>query len=78
MTVRGLLKTPEINNKDQILKALQYMQKCIDAHIEVVYTYTKAFYDDFFMIMDRILAKFYFDIRVMESDLKSREEIDSY
>ena len=62
MLMRGLLKSYDTISLENINKSLSYMKKCIDAHIEVVYTFTKAFYDDYFLVMDRMLGKLYLDI----------------
>lgn len=52
-----------------INKGLKYMKKCMQAHIEVVYTFNKDFYDDFYTLIDRILGKVQYDLRVFESNL---------
>lgn len=62
--MRGFLKNYEAVSIDNIRKALTYMKKCIDAHVEVVYTYDKSFYDDFFIVMDRIMGKLYFEVNI--------------
>jgi hypothetical protein len=70
MIMRGFLKNYETVSLDNIRTGLKYMNKSIYAHIEVVYTFTKAFYDDFYEVMDRILGKLHSEVRVKELDFK--------
>jgi hypothetical protein len=77
--MRGFLKNYETISLDNIRTGLKYMNRSIKAHIEVVYTYTKAFYDDFYEIMDRILGKLHYEIRVKELDFKlTSDDIEDF
>jgi hypothetical protein len=40
---------------------MRYAKKCIDAHFEVVNTYSKAFYDDFYEVIGRIMGLIHFE-----------------
>lgn len=68
MYMKGMIKNFETITIDHIKTGLTYMKSCIDAHIEVVYTFSKVFYDDFFELMSRILGKFHYDKLNMETD----------
>ena len=79
MLMRGLLKNYESISLDNIRTGLKYMNRSIYAHIEVVYTYNKAFYDDFYEVLDRILGKLHFELRLKEIDMKlSNDDIEDY
>jgi len=45
------------------------MVDCITAHEEVLWAFTDTFYDIYFETMNRMLTKFYFDVRILEQDL---------
>ena len=45
------------------------MKKSIFAHTEVVYTYSKYFYDDFIELMSRILGYIHYQKLNYETDL---------
>lgn len=79
MLLRGFLQNYETISIDNIRKALTYMHKTIFAHTEVVYTYEKSFYDDFFYVMDKLLGKFYFDVTVMRANIRfSDEQVEEF
>ena len=59
--LKGFLSNYEAITIDKIRKALKYMTQCIDAHEEVVYSFEKNFYDNFMLVMDRIIGKLYFE-----------------
>ena len=65
MLLKGLVKNYETVTIEQILRALTLMKRCIEAHTEVVYTYSLYFYDDFIELMSRVLGK----LRYMRLDL---------
>ncbi len=39
---------------------MRYVKICIDAHLEVVNTFTRSFYDDFYEVMSRIMGLIHF------------------
>ena len=52
-----------------MVKALRYLEKAIFAHTHIVYAYDPEFYDDFYDLMGKIIAKIYFDNTQEESDI---------
>ena len=59
--IRGFLKSFEtFNSFTSLTTAMRYVKICIDAHFEVVNTYTRAFYDDFYEVMSRIMGLIHF------------------
>jgi len=53
------------------------MKKCIEAHTEVVYTFSKFFYDDFYELMSRIIGRVHYEKINMETDFSNdNEEVD--
>jgi hypothetical protein len=44
-----------------MVKALRYLEKAIFAHTHIVYAYDPDFYDDFYDLMGKVIAKVYFD-----------------
>ena len=59
--IRGFLKSFETFNSFESLKnAMRYVKICIDAHLEVVNTFTRSFYDDFYEVMSRIMGLIHF------------------
>jgi hypothetical protein len=59
--IRGFLKSFEtFTSFIPLTIALRYVKTTIDAHFEVVNTYTRAFYDDFYEVMSRIMGLIHF------------------
>ena len=61
MVMKGLTSSFETVKLDNIKLGLTYIKKCIDAHFEVVNTFTKVFYDDYFILMSRILGRLHYE-----------------
>jgi hypothetical protein len=79
MIMRGFLKSYDSISISNIYKGLYWMKECMSAHIEVIYTFNKDFYDDFFTVMDRTLGKLHYDLRIMEANLtKTYADIEVY
>jgi hypothetical protein len=47
---------------------MRWIKTCLDAHFEVVNTYQKTFYDDFFTLMGGILGRLHFEKLTLLSD----------
>jgi hypothetical protein len=59
--IRGFLKSFEtFNSFIPLTNAMRYVKTTIDAHFEVVNTYTRALYDDFYEVMSRIMGLIHF------------------
>lgn len=56
MLLRGFVQSYESVELFQVENGLKWIKKCLDAHFEVANTYTKAFYNDYFETMSRILG----------------------
>lgn len=54
------------------MKPLTYLHQAIFSHTQIVYAQNKEFYEDFFDLMSRILAKVHFD-NILGSS--SKEEV---
>jgi hypothetical protein len=61
MTLKALTKNFETISMGEIEKVMHYIHSAIHSHTQIVYAFDKEFYDDFFDLMGRILAKAHFD-----------------
>jgi hypothetical protein len=71
MTLKALLKNFETITMGEIEKVMLYIRSGIHAHTQTVYAFDKEFYDDFFDLMGRILAKAHIDDLLSDLSLKT-------
>lgn len=76
MTLKALVKNFETITMAEIQNVMLYIHSAIHAHTQTVYAFDKEFYDDFFDLMGRILAKAHFDDLVSDLGLKKPHERD--
>jgi hypothetical protein len=54
MTLKGFTKSLETLDPASVLPIVKLMHTTISAHLEVAYTFTRAFYDDFYETLSRL------------------------
>ena len=54
MTLKGFTKSFETLDPTSVLPIVELMHTTISAHLEVAYTFTRAFYDDFYETLSRL------------------------